>query len=84
MTHKQESNAYITSEQITIDIKDTKIDITNLEKEIKGHELIASSISGPQSRMASFRVDGKQIRLNEMREFVIFLETLLNERGSVI
>lgn len=76
-----EKNSHITTDEIIKDIEDTKIEISNLKKEIRGYRLIAeATISTSESKMVSFKQRGKQIGLDERRDFIRFLQAILEER----
>ena len=51
-----EKNADITTDEIIKDIKDTEVEIINLEKEVEGYKRIAEATRGTtESRIALFR-----------------------------
>lgn len=82
-TEVLEKNSHITTEDIIKDIKDTEVEIINLEKEVEGYKRIAEATRGTtESRIASFRHDIKQTGLNKRCEFVQFLQALLQERKN--
>lgn len=74
-TEYVEKNKHISNEEILRDIQDTRDEISQLEKEIKGYVLIGD-------RMSMFIAQGKRYAVKERLEFVGDLTHLLELRST--
>ncbi len=75
----------VTDEDIERDIRDTEVEVINLEKEVKGHDLIYQANRGnPSGKMAAFRRDGKRQGMDERRNFITFLRAVQDKRRTEI
>lgn len=78
-----EINAHISDALIAQDIVDTQAEVTQLESEMEGYALIAKAQIGTATgKMAAFWREGKQIWIEELCEFIQFLEALQAKRVS--
>lgn len=76
-------NADISDGEIRADIYDAQLDIKRLEQEIKGNYLIAEADpSSPNGKIAYFKATGKEHQVQEVRDFIEFLERLLEARKN--
>ena len=67
------SHEHISSNEIKKDIRDTELEIMDLERKIKGYTLIGD-------KMSLFLADGIKNSVKERREFITRLEQILATR----
>ena len=66
-------NAHISDEEVLQDIIDTQREISRMQREISGLEMIGD-------RMSHFRADARRSGIRERQEFIAKLEALLKAR----
>lgn len=71
------SNAHLSDAEILQDIRDTAAEILTEEDKHKAYSLLAN-----HDRMASFRADAARHGARERKDFVEFLEKLLQARQA--
>ena len=75
-----ELNKSLSDQEVLRDIADTEFEIMNLEKQVEAHGLLSEAGFGQEARMANFRHTAAIDGIKQRREFVAFLNKLLEAR----
>lgn len=68
------SNDHISTAEMLSDIRETRIEIADLERKAEGYKLLGD-------RLSSFRADACLSGITERKEFIKKVAALLEERG---
>lgn len=77
-------NAHISNSTIEKDIKDTKLEINDLELKVKAYGKLSELSSVHESKMSAFRRDAALIGIKERQEFIKKLQIILDARNRKV